>query len=151
MLGYLKTLMAEIPEDDLTKPVAGAVNSPAYVLGHLAISNDFALEILGQPKVCPAAWHEAFGPGSSPAKMKIAYPSKQELLTAIETGNARVCEAVKSASPEALAHPQTFSFFQNTPIETLGDVVALLMTTHFALHIGQISLMRRQLGRPPLF
>lgn len=151
MLGYLQQLVANMPEDALHRPVAGAVNPPAYVLGHLAISNDFTLQILGQPTVCPPEWHEAFGPGSSPAKMKIAYPSKQELLTAIATGHARVCEAVKTASPEALAQPQSFPFFKGTPIKTLGDCVALLMTTHFSLHIGQLSLMRRQLGQPPLF
>jgi hypothetical protein len=50
-----------------------------------------------------------------------------------------------------MAKPQSFPFFVNTPIKTVGDCVALLMTTHFSTHIGQLSLMRRQLGRPPLF
>lgn len=151
MLGYLQRLVGDLTDEELSRPVSGAVNPPAYVLGHLAISNDFALQILGEAPVCPQEWHEAFGPGSSPESLRIPLPTKAELMTAIETGHARVCEAVKTASPEALAEPQTFPFFRNTPIETLGDCISLLMTTHFATHIGQLSVMRRQLGHTPLF
>jgi hypothetical protein len=59
--------------------------------------------------------------------------------------------AVPTADPTAMAAPQSFKFFVNTPIKTVGDCVALLMTTHFSLHIGQLSLMRRITGKPPLF
>jgi hypothetical protein len=151
MHGYLERLMADLDEGELATPVAGAVNPPAYVLAHLAISNDFALQLLGQPTVCPAAWHEAFGPGKIPSATGVALPKKQELLDTIKLGHERVCEAAKSASAEAMSQPQKFSFFANTPIKTVGDCVALLMTTHFSTHIGQLSLMRRILGRPPLF
>lgn len=151
MLGYLQNLMADFDERELNKPVAGAINPPAYILGHLAISNDFTLQLLGQANVCPPEWHAAFGPGSTPDGMEIAYPSKQELLDAIQRGHARVCESVKTAMPEPMSQPQNFPFFAGTPIKTVGDCVALLMTTHFSLHIGQLSLMRRQCGRPPLF
>ena len=150
-LEYLKKVVAHIEESDFTKPIARAINPPAYVLGHLAISNDFALQLLGQPTVCPAEWHAAFGPGSGPDKLKIDYPSKQELLETFELGHERVCEAVKTASPEAMRQPQSFPFFAGTPIRTIGDCVVLLMTSHIGLHTGQLSLMRRQLGHPPLF
>jgi len=151
MFGYLQRLMADLDDRELATPVAGAVNPPAYVLGHLAISNDFTLQLLGQPTVCPAAWHEAFGPGKTPSTMGIELPTKQVLLDTIQLGQEQICEAVKTATAEAMAKPQTFSFFAGTPIKTVGDCVALLMTTHFSTHIGQLSLMRRLLGRPPLF
>jgi hypothetical protein len=151
MHGYLKKLVAEMSESDLTTAVPGAVNPPAYVLGHLAICNDSTLQLLGQPTVCPATWHEAFAPGRKPGEVGMPYPTKQELLNAIKLGVERICAAVPSASPDAMAQPQTFPFFANTPIKTVGDCVALLMTTHFSLHCGQLSLMRRQLGHAPLF
>jgi hypothetical protein len=151
MQGYLEKLLTDLSDEELGRALPGAVNPPIYVLGHLAISNDFTLGLLGQPTVCPQAWMEAFGPGSSPENMKIPYPTRQELMSAIRRGHECVCSAVPSADPQAMAQPQSFSFFENTPIKTVGDCVALLLTTHFSLHIGQLSLMRRQLGKPPLF
>ncbi len=151
MHGYLERLLADWDEAYLTEPLPGAVNPPAYVLGHLAISNDFALQLLDQPRICPREWHVAFAPGSSPEKMRTAYPTLAELKDAIKLGYERVCAAVPHADPTAMAEPQSFPFFANTPIQTVGDCVAVLMTTHFSLHIGQLSLMRRQLGQPPLF
>jgi hypothetical protein len=151
MHGYLQNVVAEYSEADLQAVLPGAVNSPGYVLGHLAISNDFALGLLNQPKVCSEGWGTAFGPGSDPTKMQIPYPSKQILLDTIRQGHERVIAAVPQADPVAMAQPQTFPFFRGTAIKTVGDCVALLMTTHFSLHVGQLSLMRRMAGYPPLF
>ncbi len=151
MFGYLSKLVGDMTDEELARPVPGAVNPPAYILGHLAICNDSALDLLGQPAICPPAWHEAFAPGRTPSEVDFEYPSKDELLTKIGEGVERICASAPHASPEAMARPQTFPFFKNTPIKTVGDCVALLMTTHFSLHAGQLSVMRRQLGRPPLF
>jgi hypothetical protein len=149
--GYLQKLIADMDDRNLTNAAPGAVNPPAYVIGHLAIANDFALQLLGQPNVCPESWHEAFGPGSSPDRMKIGYPPKQELLEKVRLGHERVCAAAMAASADAMSKPQPLPFLKDTPIMTVGDLVAHLMTTHFAVHVGQLSLMRRQQGRPPLF
>lgn len=151
MQGYLEKVVADFSDDDLTKPTPGAVNPPAYVLGHLAICNDFSLQLLGKPTVCPRAWMVAFGPGSSPDAMKIPYPSRMDLLDALRRGHEQVLAAVVDADPAAMAAPHAVAIFAGTPIQTIGDVVSLLMTTHFSLHIGQLSLMRRQTGRAPLF
>lgn len=151
MNGYLQKVLTGFSDEALTQPVPGAVNPPAYILGHLAISNDFALSLLKQPTVCPKSWAVAFGPGSSPDKMKIEFPSRIALLEALQTGYERIVAAAPDADPEAMAQPHSVAVFQGTPIQTVGDCVALLMTTHFSLHIGQLSLMRRQRGHAPLF
>jgi hypothetical protein len=151
MHGYLQKLMAELTDADLRAVTPGAVNPPAYILGHLAISNDFALRLLGRPPVCPAEWAAAFGPGSSPEKMQIEYPSKAALLETIRLGHEAVIAAAPDADQRMMGKAQSFPLFKGTPIQTVGDCVALLMTTHFALHVGQLSLMRRQLGHAPLF
>ncbi len=151
MFGYLQKVLTGFSDDDLLESVPGAVNPPAYILGHLAISNDFTLSMLRQPTVCPKPWMVAFGPGSAPDKMKIDYPSRTALVEAIQTGYERIVAAAPHADPEAMSQPHSVPLFQGTPIQTVGDCVALLMTTHFSLHVGQLSLMRRQHGHAPLF
>lgn len=151
MFGYLKNLLRDWDESQWTTAVAGAVNPPAFVVGHLAMSLDLALSLLGRPGVCPPEWHSNFGPEADPAKVAIPFPSKQDYLAIMERAIEAIAVAAKSPDSAAMAAPQSFKFFVNTPIKTVGDCVALLMTTHFSLHIGQLSVMRRICGKPPLF
>jgi DinB superfamily len=151
MLAYLKNVTVDCDEATWTKAVPGAVNPPAFVVGHLAMSLDLALNLLGQPGLCPPEWHSNFGPEADPAKVSIAYPSRSEYLAVMDRCVDAIAEAAKSQDAAAMAAPQSFKFFVNTPIKTVKDCVALLMTTHFSLHIGQLSMMRRVTGKPPLF
>jgi hypothetical protein len=41
--------------------------------------------------------------------------------------------------------------FDNTPIETFGHCVTLMLTSHFGFHLAQLSSCRRTAGHPPLF
>ncbi|WP_425618470.1 DinB family protein [Anatilimnocola sp. NA78] len=150
MAGYLHKVIGEMTDDQCRQVTPGALNPPSHVLGHLATSNDSALRLLGQPAVCPKEWHALFGPSAIPPNADL-YPKKQELLERFDAGHAAVCAAAANATEEAMNQPQPSKIFQDTPINTTGDLVALLMTTHLSLHIGQLSLMRRQLGHPPLF
>lgn len=151
MVGYLKALLRDWPDEQLLTPITGAANPPAFTVGHLAMSLDLALQLLGQPTQCPASWHTAFGPEADPKNVVLPYPSKSEFLARIESGLEAVVIAAKSADAAAMAGPQQFKFFVGTPIQTVGDCVALLMTTHFSIHVGQLSVMRRVCGKPPLF
>ena len=151
MLGYLRSIAKDLDDGQLMLPPSEGVNPPAWVLAHLAIVNDSALRILGVGPVCPREWHSAFGMGKKPSELTIMYPSKVELLEKIEEGHALVCETAKSADPAAMDKPHSFAPFKGSPIETMGDLMAHLLTTHFASHVGQLSLMRRQLGFAPVF
>jgi hypothetical protein len=150
MTNVLKALVKDLDDAQFTRPVAGAVNPPAYILSHLAVTADFGLVKLGQPMLCPPAWHKAFGPGCKPDPA-CAYPSKAELIAAIDRGYDSLRSAAAATTPEVIMQPHGVPFFSGTPIESVGDVVALLLTSHLGLHIGQLSLMRRQHGFAPLF
>lgn len=151
MFGYLRNLLADWDESVWTTPVAGAANPPAHVVGHLAMSLDLALNLLGRPSLCPTEWHTNFGPEADPTQVSIAYPTKGQYIEAMSRCVEAIDEAAQMPDLNAMEAPQSFKFFVNTPIKTVGDCVALLMTTHFSLHIGQLSLMRRINGKPPLF
>lgn len=146
MLGLCRQLTADIDDADLAaQPVAG-MNHPAWILGHIAVTNDGAAKILGEPAACPPEWGPLFGPGSPLSPQRSDYPSKGELLSALETGHERVLRGAAQVSQRRLAIPNTAVLSDVFP--TLGDLVSHLMVTHPTLHLGQLTVWRRCRGLP---
>lgn len=146
MSKYCHSLVADIDDAQLAEQPYPGANPPGWILGHLAICTDFAVQLLGGRIACPKEWHRMFSPGTTPPQDRAAYPSKAELVEAYERGHERVIEAVGGASEEALNAPHSVEILRGTPLETVRDVIAHLMTTHEATHLGQLSAWRRQLG-----
>src|SRR5688500_13142155 len=80
-LGYAHQLVADVPDERLAEqPVPGrAMNHAAFILGHLAWSNDHAVTLLGGSSQLPPAWAELFARGATPLPDRAKYPSKAEL------------------------------------------------------------------------
>ena len=150
-LKLLKMLAGDIDDARYTQPIAGAKNPPAFILCHLCVSTDFLLTRMGQPTHCPANWRENFGPTCTPDKVSIPYPPKAEVLALLERTILAACAASAEVTPEFAAQPHNIPFLAGTAIETNGDFITLLLASHPAFHGGQLSVMRRQLGFPPLF
>jgi hypothetical protein len=87
--------------------------------------------------------------GSKPTSERSAYPPAAELWDALKTGYRALGDALRTAPPEKLQAAHTIPFL-TTLLPTVGDVVAHLLTTHLALHTGQLSMWRRLKGLPPL-
>lgn len=151
-LAYCERLAGDITSEQMTAQPSPGVNPPAWLLGHLAICTDFGLQLLGKPNRLPAEWHQEFGPGSKPLSETHPYPEKDELLIALREGHAAVAAALAEADVSVLAEPNPlpFEFLQQT-LPTKGDLLAHLMATHEASHLGHLSNWRRQMGLPPLF
>lgn len=146
-LGLANMLAADIEEEQMATPAPGGGNTPVWVLGHLAVVASFAAKQLGLPSTCPEDWRAKFGPGSKPPAPSDPRPTKAELLAALTEGHQRVTEGAKKAPVEELAKPHSVEFML-TVLPTRGDLLAHLMTTHEAFHLGQLSLWRRQMGYP---
>ncbi len=146
---YVHMSAADIGEDEMSLQPAPGINPPVWILGHLAVATDYALKSLGQPTQCPRAWHASFGPGSEPVAGQKVPITKEELLAAIRRGHELVSEATTQVSPEHLEKPHGVELLAPTKIKTLGDLISHLMTTHEAMHIGQLSVWRRMTGRKP--
>lgn len=151
ILEYIQRLTADIDDDKLDWSPQPGVHSAAWILSHLAICTDYALMNLGQKAALPREWHKRFGPGSAELTAGEARPSKRELLEALAAGHARVLEAVKGAKREELQGPQPVKVLDGTPIKTVEQLIAHLMTTHAAVHTGQLSFWRRCAGKAFLF
>jgi len=63
MSNYYHSIVKDLDEAALKHRESENVNPPGWILGHLALVNDFALNLLGQEPVCPANWGCCSDPG----------------------------------------------------------------------------------------
>ncbi len=152
--GYGEKLAADIPEDRFVRQPLPGMNPPVWLLGHVAVVGNFALSILDglgieAPAVDLPGWRENFGIGSEPLVYAdgFAPPTGDELRAAVQATHDRVHAAAAHVTPEIAATP--------LPIERLagrfpthGDLLTHLLTTHDAVHWGQLSAWRRAAGLP---
>jgi hypothetical protein len=149
ILDYVRKLTDDIAEADMAHQPLPGINPPVWILGHLAICTDYAAMLLGQSKDCPEEWHRRFGPGSTPPRSDEPRPSKDKLMLAIQRGHERVSHAAEKITPERLAERHAIDLaFLRESFNTVGEIVAHLMTTHPAFHLGQLSTWRRANGLP---
>jgi hypothetical protein len=69
-------------------------------------------------------------------------------MLAIKNGHERVSHAAEKVTAARLAerHPVDLAFLRDS-LPTVGDLLAHLMTTHPAAHLGQLSAWRRACGK----
>jgi hypothetical protein len=140
--------------DDLTpaefdhQPVPGA-NSAAWTVGHLAVTLRRVAERLGAtglPEVPPdllaklTTTKQAAGDQSGLGDPAV-------LVRLFDTCSDKLFEAVGAVPAEALAGPSSL------PIAFAGNHAEALLLVgglHTAMHTGQLSTIRRSLGKPPV-
>lgn len=148
----LRQIAADLPEEVLDEPIVPASNTPRWILAHLSVGLDFALLAIGAPTLLQRVWLVGLGPGSSGQFPEGLKPSKAELLEKLENGILAVDRALQSLDPasDRWQRPHSAKLLDGTPLTTIGSTVGHLITTHFALHIGQLSLARRKRGHRPI-
>lgn len=148
-LNYARKLFAGIPADSWGRSAAPNMNTGIWLIGHLAICVDYGMDLLGKPHVCPDSWHRDFGPGSVPGSPAEPYPPAKEVIALFEAGHIALEKAIREADPAVFHGRHSVNF--NELMERLplvGDLMAHLLTTHEATHLGQFSAWRRSLGIP---
>jgi hypothetical protein len=145
-LTYAEKLAAELGDEELAALPHPGMNHAAWVLGHVALGSDFVALLLGQPLFTDEAWMATFGPGSTPVSDRAAYPSKDKLLATMRTTHARAIELMSQATGAQMDAPNATRFFP-AQFPTVGALIIHLMTTHAALHLGQLSAWRRALRK----
>ena len=133
------------PEEFLHRPSPNA-NCVAWVVGHLALSDRNALKRLGAslPEL-PAGFEHRFSRDEGCPQAK-EFGDVSNLLSIFEDHRRRLIEAVRSATPEQLDRPVDPP---HPRFKTPGEF-ATFMGLHSAMHAGQITLIRRSLGKPPI-
>jgi uncharacterized damage-inducible protein DinB len=148
---YLHRMIDSIADPELDSTFGPGSHSARWILVHLAIAVDYGFKQLDMPFVAPKEWHVAYGPGSDPASNAKLRPTKAELLKFIDDNYIKLCIVSLDADSSKLSVAHTVPLLYDTPVKTKGDLLAHILTTHFATHVGQLSSWRRLLGLPPLF
>jgi hypothetical protein len=148
-LDYLRRLVADVPAELMTCQGPGAVNHPAWVIGHLTHSCEAIGGEMGLDPWLPEVWQRQFGTGSVPTNERDRYPIKAELLAALADGQRRITERLSLLGEAGLAQ-QLPDGLHRAMFPTLGDAVLRILTSHAAVHVGQITVWRRALNLGPL-
>jgi hypothetical protein len=150
LLGGLDKLAADVSAETLFDPSPGHGHSPAWIIGHLAIAGEMGLRILGGELVHPQ-WAPIFGPGSAGVCERADGLDKETLLNGVRSAYKSLRAEAASAQLDAMSRSHSLDLLKGTPIRTFGDLVAHLLTTHFAFHLSQLSSCRRSAGFKFLF
>ena len=145
-----RTMAAEmgesIPAEQFDIATAGA-NSPKWIVGHLALGMDFGLMLLGTPSDKLETMMPTYGPGSPGGSVGEDGHTQSQLIAHLRSTGDELREHVLNVDSETLLRNQETPFLTDE-LPTVGDLLGHIYTTHLAMHMGQLSQIRRQLGLP---
>jgi hypothetical protein len=147
----LNMLLEDLSDDDLlVRPVPDA-NHIAWQLGHLIVSENrlIAGEIASAsvPQL-PAGFAENHSKDAAAKTGRDGFSSKAEYVSLFNEFRAATIAEVGKLSDADFKRPTKGQMARMCP--TLADLL-MLVSNHTLLHGGQVSVVRRKLGKPVLF
>ncbi len=135
------------PEEFRHQPVPGA-NSAAWIVGHLAVTARRTAERLGAADLPPLTeeFVGRFSVTKSPAAEQSDLGDKAALFALLDLSVEKLMDAVRKLPLDALNGPPA----NIGPFATNYAEAVLFGGMHLTLHCGQLSTIRRSLGKPPL-
>ncbi len=150
LLGYAKNLTDDLPDERWTEQPFPGINHPAWIIGHLANTADSGVTMVGGQKAGKPEWANLFKGGTTVTSDRSAYPSKEELLNWFNGQYETLQKLSLAATEERLNAPNIHPRLK-TLMPTNREVITFLLSSHLAIHLGQLSMWRRLIGLPPLF
>jgi hypothetical protein len=135
------------PEEFQRQPVPGA-NCPAWVVGHLAVTLRNGLRRMQFPDVpdLPAGLEDKFKATKQPAGEQCGYGDPKVLVALFDACVERFIRMVRGLPADVLTGEPDF----RGPFATNRAEAIQFGAMHIALHAGQLSTVRRSLGKPPV-
>jgi uncharacterized damage-inducible protein DinB len=133
------------PQEFLHRPAEKA-NCAAWLIGHLILSERGGLKTLGAdlPSL-PDTFEQRFSRDEG-CPQAAEFGDVAQLMPLFDQHRDRLIEAVKRATPEQLDQPVP----KPHPLFSTAGQLANFLAHHVTLHAGQITIIRRSLGRPPV-
>ncbi len=148
--GYLDQLATDVNDQNLHLRPAEFVHSPMWILGHLAVTAELGMKMLGG-SIEHRSWLPLFAPGSKDNFESAEGLSRDELLSCIKSSYTRLGEMAEAADESTLNQPHGIELLNGTQLKTVEDVIRHLLSTHFAFHAAQLSVWRQANGHGYLF
>lgn len=142
-LGYIQ----DLTDADLMKRPCPGCNHIKWQLGHLIAGENHHMQTVRAELNCtlPAGFAEKYTSETASVDDPSKFHTKQELMEVFEHQRQATLAIVDSLSESDLDRPIPQHF-----APTVGALVTL-EAQHWTMHAGQWAVVRRQLGKPPLF
>lgn len=151
MANFIATQYLEDLSDSdlLVRPVPGT-NHIAWQLGHLICSTQAMFDVAypGTLPPLPAGFKEKYSSETSSVDDPSAFLKKGEYLKLMTQQREAALKKLASVSDAELDKPAPEEF--KSYLNTLGDLFSI-QASHLLMHAGQWAVVRRKLGRKPLF
>ena len=148
---WLKMTLGDFTDAELLTRPAPSANHPLWQLGHMIVGETMMMGGIkaGIMPELPAGFAEKFDKKSAGKNNAADFgATKQQLFDLLDKTRAATIAFVKTLKPEDLDKPGPENMRSVCP--TVGDMIAL-QSSHFAMHMGQLQVARRKLGKPVLF
>lgn len=146
--GFTERLLDDFktPDDWMTTPV-GSSNHAMWIVGHLAVAENFFIKLAGGEVDVREDYAKLFGKGSTPKSNAGDYPESSEVLAYLRQRREALLETLDHCSEEDFAKPTP----EGAPpfMHDLGAMFQM-MVWHESLHSGQLTTIRRSLGHGPI-
>jgi DinB superfamily len=146
--GMLDALTADLKAGEWDHRATPGSNCTAWLVGHLIMADRRALALAGVTDLppLPEGFETKFGREAN-APQAATYGDASALMPMFDQLRDKLCAVISelpaSKFDEPLAKP-------NARFKTVSEFF-VFMGLHVIMHCGQISTIRRSLGRPPLF
>lgn len=149
-LGFATGMLTDLQDAALTQPTTNGGNHALWILTHLAYSESMLFDcfILGKPNRFEA-WNAVVGINSVPSLTQEDYPTMQEGLQMLESVRADVLAYLNSIDEDTLNNKSHAPEEFEDSFGTIGKCFTA-MIMHVSIHTGQLTVIRRSLGRSPL-
>ncbi len=151
--GYTIKLLDNTKAEDWFRQPPGGVTHIAWQVGHLAIA-EYWLALVrirgqrpGDEAFIPKAFQAPFERQSVPTFDPTRYPSQAEIRTVLDRVHEQTLRELKGLDESELDQP----ILKPHPLAKTKLWALLWCAQHEAVHAGQIGLLRRMLGYPPLW
>ncbi len=146
----VKMYLEDLADEELFVRPHENMNHIAWQLGHLIASENFHLEQVAPGKMppLPEGFRERHSKETASSDDPSAFCSKAEYLKLMEEQRAGTLRVLEGLSDEDLSKPVPEA------VSYLGPTVGAVFagdSTHWIMHAGQWAVVRRKLGKPPLF
>lgn len=155
-LHQIRRLVSDLAEDQMIAQTEFNVNHAAWTIGHLVCSAQMIGIELGMKAWLSKEWLDLFASGTTPISYTSAYPSKDELLDALDGARKRIVHKLTAMRDSDLGRPLADTRYREI-FPSLGHAVLHILTVHPAIHLGQLTVWRRATEmdflpayRPPL-
>jgi uncharacterized damage-inducible protein DinB len=150
-LELLKRTLADFSEADMMRRPAPKANHAMWQLGHLVSSEASMLNAVapGTAPALPAGFDQRFGHDMTSCDDAAKFAStKAQLLDLMTKVRQATIQWIKAVNLADLDKPTPESMRHYAP--TFGHV-AMLVPGHTTMHVGQMQVIRRALGKPVLY